>query len=199
MTLLGLAYHLRCKFWDVTHGVDTCGEIPLTEYEFASANKTAGLRYQSHHPKIIREALESTNLDFSQYTFVDYGCGKGRALLVASEFGFRRIIGLEFVPQLADIARKNLEGSDRTQIITADATEYELPQENALLYFFSPFSTPVMDKVFERIERSLSESPRDIVVLFSGRPAMREKAFGRPPYERLDRKTYFDLYRRGRA
>jgi SAM-dependent methyltransferase len=199
-------YGVRVKTWDFVHGVDTCGSIPLTSFEFNSQNKTPGLEYQSHHPRIIRNALLATGIDFRKYTFVDYGCGKGRVLLVASQFPFKRIVGLEFVPQLAEIARRNVDryrGLNRQcrdiQVITGDAAEFDLPQEPALLYFFSPFSTPVMNRVFNKIESSLEQEPRELVVLFTGVLGMRDKAFGRPPYQRVLRHPYYDVYLRQAA
>jgi hypothetical protein len=83
----------RCRAWDLIHGVDTCGEIPLLGLNFDSQHKTPGLEYQSHHPAIIRAGLRSLEIRHQDYTFVDFGCGKGRVLLVASEFPFRRIVG----------------------------------------------------------------------------------------------------------
>ncbi len=195
--------HWRCQAWDLVHGVDTCGDIPVASFNFDNKNKTSGLEYQSHHPRIIRDGLNASGIEFSNYIFIDYGCGKGRALLVASEFPFRKIIGLEFVPQLADIARQNIKRyrtSDRLcrdiEVVTGDAEDYLLPPEPAFLYFYSPFSTEVMETVFRNIESSLEQSPRDLVVLFTGLLGKRDRAFGRPPYERVIREQYFDIYRR---
>ena len=38
--------------------------------------------------------------------FVDFGCGKGRVLLLAAGFGFARITGVEFAKELCDIAKE---------------------------------------------------------------------------------------------
>jgi SAM-dependent methyltransferase len=201
--LLKTINHTRCEVWDLIHGVDTCGDVPLVTLDFQNKNKTAGLEYQSHHPRIIRAGLMSLKIRYPDYTFVDFGCGKGRVLLVASEFPFRRIIGLEFAPQLAEIAWGNLKSYRiknqkcfEIEAITADATEYELAHEPQVLYFYSPFSRGVMDQIVQNIEDSLKKSPRDLLVLFSGVLHMRESAFGsRPQYERLQRGRYMDIYR----
>src|SRR5271166_1843534 len=66
---------LRCKTWDLLHGVETCGEIPVTAFDFESEHKSPGLEYQSHHPKILRQILSALDLEHERYTFVDYGCG----------------------------------------------------------------------------------------------------------------------------
>jgi SAM-dependent methyltransferase len=193
----------RCRAWDLIHRVDTCGDIPLLDLNFESENKTPGLEYQSHHPAIIRAALGSLEIRYQDYSFVDIGCGKGRVLLVASEFPFHKIIGIEFVPQLAEQARRNLKtyrARNRKcfaiEAITADATEYELAPEPQVLYFYSPFSKSVLAKVLDNVEASVQESPRPLLVLFSGVLAMRDIAFGsRARFERLRRGRYIDLYR----
>jgi SAM-dependent methyltransferase len=193
----------RCRGWDIAHGVDTCGEIPLSSLDFQSKNKAPGLEYQSHHPAIIRSSLQMLPIRHEEYTFVDYGCGKGRVLLVASEFEFRKIIGLELAPQLAAIARRNVErywgGQQRCseiEVTTGDATDYRLGPENQVLYLFSPFTLSLMGQILDKIEASLQRSPRDLLVLFSGMVARRDNTFGgRADFERLRRERYVDLYR----
>jgi len=194
----------RCKAWDLIHGVDTCGEIPLVSLDFLSKNKTVGLEYQSHHPAVIRTALMSLPVSYEHFTFIDIGCGKGRVLLIAAEFPFRKIVGLEFAPSLAETARRNLQryrGRSRKcseiEVVTGDATEYELASEPQVLYFFSPFSPEVLNQVVQRIEDSFQRSPRELFIMFTGVVAMRDRAFGsRPQYERLSREPHMDIYRR---
>ena len=202
--LLGAINNGRCKTWDMVHGVDTCGQIPLSRVDFQAENKVPGLEYHSHHPGVSRAALKSLNVQHENYTFIDVGCGKGRMLLLASEFPFRRIIGLEFAPPLAMIAKRNVQTyrwnaqrCRKIEVLTGDATEYELPPEPAVLYFYNPFPSVVMGRVFQNIESSMERTPRDLVVVFTGPFPARDRAFGvRPQYQRLLRERYFDIYRR---
>ena len=194
----------RCQLWDRVHNTDTCGVIPLSTFSFDSRSKSAGLEYSSHHPRIIRSALASLPISHQLYTFIDVGCGKGRVLLLASELPFRRILGIEFAPSLAEIARQNVQRyrwrrqrcSD-VAVLTADATDYELPLEPAVLYFANPFFPTVMCQVIRNIEQSVRHSPRDLLILFVGLQFRRDSSFGaHPGYERLCHDRYFDLYRR---
>ena len=43
-----------------------------------------------------------------EVSFIDVGAGMGRAVLLAAELPFRRVVGVELNPTLARIARKNL-------------------------------------------------------------------------------------------
>jgi hypothetical protein len=110
---------------------------------------------------------------------------------------------LEFAPPLAETARRNLKSyrsrrqkCSQIEVITVDATEYELAAEPQVLYFYSPFARSVMDQIVQNIEKSLQRQPRELRVLFSGVLAMRDSAFGsRAQYERLLRGRYIDIYR----
>jgi SAM-dependent methyltransferase len=202
-TALRTLNHLRCKSWDFMHGVETSGEIPLTSLDFKSEHKNPGLEYQSHHPRILQQIISAIDIQHDRFTFIDYGCGKGRVLLVASEFPFRRIVGVEFAPQLAQAAERNWKTSRRLQkkckdvtVLTMDATEYQLPPDPLVLFFYSPFVGTVMQKVVENIECSFHEFPREIFILFTGIEPMRDRAFGsRPQCRRLRREKYFDVYK----
>lgn len=202
-SILRRVNNARCEAWDLVHGVDTCGEIPIIDLDFQSKNKIAGVEYQSHHPAVTRLSLTALAIRHEDYTFIDVGCGKGRVLLLASEFPFRKIVGLEFAPSLAEIAKRNLQNYRRSrqrcskiEVITGDALEYELEPEPQVLYFYSPFLPTTLDQFAKRIEYSHQRSPRDLLVMFTGAPPMRERAFGsRPQYERLWRDRYMDIYR----
>ncbi len=193
----------RCRTWDLLHGVETCGVIPLTSFEFESESKTPGLEYSSSHPRIIRRALRALELPFEQYTFVDMGCGKGRALLIASELPFARIVGVEFVPQLAEIARRNLSKHCRAvqrcraiEVLTMDATDYCFPSVPLVLYFANPFMRVVMDEVRRNLEASLRQWNHEVIVVYQGLLGRRDDSFGsHNGYERLRRERYFDVYR----
>lgn len=195
--------NFRCEAWDLIHGVDTCGAIPLVNLDFESESKTTGLEYQSHHPVVIRRGLEGLEIRHEDYSFVDIGCGKGRVLLIASEFPFRKITGVEFAPPLAEIARRNLQSFRsrhrkcfNLEVITGDALEYELAPEAQVLFFYSPFSPEILDRVLQKVEESFRRSPRNLLVVFSGTLPVRDRAFGsRAQYQRLGREQHMDIYR----
>ncbi len=65
--------------------------------------------YMGTNPKHFEAMLHQLPIDRSTYSFVDLRCGKGTALFLASEAGFRRVIGVELVPDLLDAARRNVE------------------------------------------------------------------------------------------
>lgn len=112
--------------------------------------------------------------------FVDYGSGKGKILMLASRFGFRRVVGLEFSEELHRVAIANVKkygqrsGCRSIEPTLCDASSYVLKGDENVLFFFNPFEQDVLDGCLEQIEKSLSRNPRHLWVIyfdprFSGR------------------------------
>jgi SAM-dependent methyltransferase len=113
-----------------------------------------------------------------EFTFIDIGSGKGRTLLLASDYPFRKIIGVELFPELHAAAERNIEAyRSPDQKCTAfelhcmDATQFQFPEDNLFLQFADPFPAHVLEKVLANLERSLEAHPRKIFISYwSPRP-----------------------------
>ena len=170
----------RDRLFDWKYGVETRSRVSLDELDISYDSKRFGRNYGPSDPVIFKEMLSCLKIKHEDFAFVDFGSGKGRAILMASEFPFKRIIGIEFSAALNDTARNNIrQYKSRTQkcrdleVIESDATAYEIPNERAVLYFNNPFIEPIMAKCLENIRRSLEEHPREIFIAYSyGTPEM---------------------------
>jgi SAM-dependent methyltransferase len=172
--LLNAVSEARCRYYDWQHGVNTCGDAKLADLTLVGSNADHGVFYHPAHPKFLREVLNSLKIDFSTYTFVDLGSGKGRALLVASEYPFAEIIGVEFAAELHEIAARNIQSyRSKTQrcknvrSVNLDAAEFEMPATPLVLYLFNPFRPAVMVPVLHRLQRSLDSHPRDVTMIYA--------------------------------
>jgi SAM-dependent methyltransferase len=136
--------------FDCVRGTDTSGTVALKRLRIASDNKSAGTSYQATSPEVFQQAMSSIPVD--GYTFIDLGCGKGRILLLAAELGFRNIVGVEFSPHLARIARNNLAimGVD-AGVVTGDAAEFSFPDDPMVVFMYNPFGALVMRKVMAKL------------------------------------------------
>lgn len=98
--------------FDREYGVDTDGEFKgwtyLSDLDIASPNWIDGNDYAAIEPERFRRVFSSFDIAFEDFTFIDFGSGKGRALLLASDFPFKRILGLEFSPELHQAAEGNI-------------------------------------------------------------------------------------------
>ena len=98
--------------FDRKFGVDTDGEFGgwtfLSDLNIPSPNWIEGHNYAGIEPERFFAIFEKLPVRFEDFVFIDFGSGKGRALLLASEYPFKKIIGIEFSPQLNAIAKRNI-------------------------------------------------------------------------------------------
>lgn len=123
-------------------------------------------------PKTFRRVLSTLRIDHSQYVFVNFGCGKGRAVLLASGYPFKRIIGVEFAKELIEAASKNLglwrpkKKCNAIQLVWADVLDFEIPQDPCVLYFLHPFSAVMISRVLEKARDTLKTCPRNLIIVY---------------------------------
>jgi hypothetical protein len=138
--------------------------------------------YQPTEPAAFHEMLDAlqqtpsadhTTINFRDFTFIDLGSGKGRTLLMASDYPFRRIVGVELLPALHAIALDNLrqyksESQKCFALETncADATTFSLPEGPLVIYLFNPFPESGMRRVAANLEQTLRTHPRPVYVLY---------------------------------
>jgi SAM-dependent methyltransferase len=105
-------------------------------------------------------------------TFIDFGCGKGRVVHQAAKRRFRRVIGVEISPKLAEIARANLAARAHQhrcpsiEIVVADATEFEVPDDLTIAYLCHPFKNETLDSVLRVILDSVERNPRPVRLIY---------------------------------
>ena len=133
--------------------------------------------YQPTESALFHEMLEAlreqTHLDFRDFVFLDLGSGKGRTLLMAADYPFRRIVGVELLPALHQAAQQNLrkyrsesQKCFALEALCADATEFSFPAEPTVLYLFNPFPETGLKRMIANLEQSLREHPRAVYVLY---------------------------------
>src|SRR4051794_18722908 len=155
--------------FDRQHGVDTDGLIYADPAAEGHASDRHNAGYYATAPSLFRgaialwrETLSGTGYALEDYTLVDIGCGKGRVLMLASEFAFREIVGIELNPKLARVARKNLRkwmtrrrASSRMcgeiRIVEGDALTVPLPDAPVALFYFNSFEREMMELWLARL------------------------------------------------
>ena len=165
--------------FDTAYNVDTAGlvwgESLITEKASSKDASYWATGYYGVAPSAFEAALSRLDLEWPRFTFIDIGCGKGRALLLSLRYAFRRIIGVELSPALAAVAELNLvlfnapwrKREVPADIFTGDATTFQLPGGPLLLFLYHPFAAPVMERFLEHLARSLAIHPRPIYLLYT--------------------------------
>lgn len=142
--------------FDRVRGIYTKRTEPLWRLGLTSAERESAQEYQAIEPKMLTDMLMRLESDWSRSTFVDLGCGKGRALIVAAEAGFGRARGVELSKKLVKIARRNIARLrlDNIEVVHGDAGAASFEVDNTVLYMYNPFGDQVMREVRAKIDAS---------------------------------------------
>jgi len=191
----------RCRMYDWRHQVHTCGDAELADLHIVGRSEEHGTPYVPTHPGFLSALFRSLDIDYSRYQFIDLGSGKGRVLLVASEFPFKRIVGVEFAVQLHKTALDNVKryksDTQRCEDITCvhgDAVHYTFPNEPTVLFMANPFGPPILTPVLRKLERSIKRHPGDVIFLCAA-PFHATLVEELTPLRCIARERYHDTYR----
>lgn len=157
-------------------------------------------RYEPTSPAVIEKIMRSLGCLTDSYLFFDIGCGKGRVLVMASTWHFKRVVGIEFSKYLADIAvenvnrfkEKNSSTSD-IDVICEDATAYDFPDEDALIFLFNPFKEEIMRKVLENIRKSARTKKNRYIIYHN--PVLASKIFSDKDFVLIVKDKYYSIYK----
>lgn len=159
-------------WFDFRHGTNTRADRAdqmQKGWETDPVNHT----YVATRPKCAQRVFANLPVkDVHEYTFVDFGCGKGRLLLLAEALPFQRLVGIELRKEVYDLAIQNFQrtrgpGSRNIECLNIDATQFEFPNEKMVVFMFNPFGEKVLRSVLENLGRSLASSFRDVIVVFA--------------------------------
>jgi SAM-dependent methyltransferase len=98
------------------------------------------------------------DMDITEGTFVDLGCGKGGPLYAAHKLGFQRVVGVEFTSRFYEIACDNMKrlGATDVEVRNGDAADFQFPTDLRLLFMFNPFGEDVMRDVCLNLAQHVS-------------------------------------------
>ena len=164
----------RCRLYDWRHNVSTCGDVSVANLGDVGSNSDHAAPYAPSHPRFLLDLIGRLDVEYPRYNFIDLGSGKGRVLLVASDFPFRKIIGVEFSRPLHDIASRNVQQySSHAQrctnisLVHGDAIQYRFEAVPTVIFMFNPFRPAVLAPVLRNLRASVEERPRDVLLIYA--------------------------------
>jgi hypothetical protein len=128
--------------------------------------------YQGASYYVLHQVFTEINKFPHQYSIIDYGCGKGRAMIVAAKEGFKNVAGIDLAEELCVSARKNIGvvamrfPATTFSVVHANATAYQAIDEFDTFYFFNPFGRQVMSAVVTQIKLSQQRKPRVVYIIY---------------------------------
>jgi hypothetical protein len=168
--------------FDKLHGTDTSGLIAGEIIAQGTRAKVSELTaYYGVAPSILHSLLDiwlhrTDPQPIERTVFLDIGAGKGRAMLLASQFPFLRVEGVELNAPLATIAAANIslwhndlqaEALSPLTLHHADATTHPLPTEPTLAFLFHPFELPILRRFLRHVETSQGVHPKPFDLLYA--------------------------------
>jgi len=190
----------RRRYGDVQYDWDN--RVNTTSATVGWRNRLLGMfhsPYQPTEPALFHEMMNALRDDFREFTFIDVGSGKGRVLLMAADYPFRRIVGIELLPELHHVALDNLrQYQSHTQecvdleAICGDARTFPFPAEPTVLYLFNPLPEEGLSQVILNIERSLRDQPRPLYLLYHN--PLLEHVLANSGFRRLSGTSQYCVY-----
>jgi SAM-dependent methyltransferase len=165
--------HRRNLAFDERYGTFTAAEVLLSETGVAADRAAAGNGvYRPIWEPEFHAALALLKVPFEDFTFVDLGSGKGKGLLLAADYSFARIVGIEYSPGLHTVAESNLkrfrspsQKCRMLETVLADAITHPLPTGPKICFIFNSFDRPTMRGIMHRLDREAAR-PGPLYVVY---------------------------------
>jgi predicted RNA methylase len=147
------------RWWEWRLGIHSSGTYRSNHLEL----RNDGIPYDPIPFRAFFRAMEHVPKELLQGSFVDYGAGKGRALVLAARYyPFRQVLGVEMSSELCTHAEGNLQraGAKNATVVCCDAANYVPPTDTTVFFMYNPFFGETMLKVLHNLRKSLHENPR---------------------------------------
>jgi len=164
--------------FDVLHGTDTGALIPGDDLATGHPHDRHITAYHGTAPSLFRKLLKRWQDDYQLHplqktAFMDIGAGKGRAMLLAAGYPFRRIVGVELHPALAAATYENLDhwqtlypDAPKMTLVEDDVMRLRIPTGPCLFFLFNPFGFVLLDRFLTHLERIFADRPGELDLLY---------------------------------
>lgn len=186
--------------FDRRYGIETTEVETAYLDELDHENRDALEYYEGADWKSFRQLVEALPEPVEGFTFLDAGSGKGRALFFATRFGFKRIIGVEISPSLAEVAERNLTNFNAKtgrehpiELVQSDILDYEFPAEPLIAFLYNPFTGEVLTRFLDKLAEHCKQTGKPAYVIYMV-AACRELVDEHPAYRECASATGCPIY-----
>jgi hypothetical protein len=172
--------------FDLEFGVRTSGLIAGRHLKSGHRHDRHNTAYYGVAPSVFRSMIVRWRqtkpiAPIDEFAFIDLGAGMGRAVLLASEYPFREVVGVELHPTLARIARRNAAIWRRAgravapmRMVCGDAVEFRFPERPCIAFLFNPFGAPVLRRLLTNFARGFAGRTGQLDILYVNNEHERE-------------------------
>lgn len=153
-------------------GINTQGLKNLSNLTLVGNKSIQNHHYQGASYFILYNLFNKLPNNIKNEQFIDFGCGKGRAIFVAEQCGFTNLIGVDLAEELIEDANTNLNVyklknlKSKIFFFKNNVLDYKIPNNASIFYFFNPFGPDIMKIVIDNIIQSVKIYPRIIYCIY---------------------------------
>ena len=124
---------------------------------FKTAESKRNHHYQAASYTILKRLFKSLSPLAKNHAFYDIGCGKGRVLFMAAQFGFKNRYGIELDEALLKDTKANLQSAPsddkngKLTLIQGDVLNYTFENQASVYFLFNPFHADVMNGFIDKV------------------------------------------------
>lgn len=160
--------------FDAEFGTDTSGLIAAEELLDSKRRRSIhNTGFYATAPSMFGQAFARLEIDCKRFTFIDLGAGKGRIILLASNFPFQRVLGVELIPELQAVATRNIakyqpavRQCQEVKCMLCDVCDFVFPLDPLVIFMWNPFVGPVFERVMENLDSSLKHDAREVYLVY---------------------------------
>ena len=159
-----LANRIVERCWEFRLGINT---FEKTAFDQRGLRSDA-IEYSPVPFRAFFQSMKHVPNDMLTGTFLDYGAGTGRAVVLAARYyDFRRVVGVEMSAELCRRAVRNVQyaHAGQAEIVCEDAATYQPPSDTTVFFLFNPFFGETMKTVVSNLRRSLLDNPRGAAIV----------------------------------
>jgi SAM-dependent methyltransferase len=160
-------------YFEMKYGISTSKIVKREDLDISLESKEHSEEYKPTRIRHFRLLIRDLKLPENS-VFVDMGSGKGRVLLKASLYKFKRITGVEISSRLCEIAKINISKFEKilnrrlyVEIVNEDVLKYNIKNDENIFYFYNPFDNYVMEIIIERVMKSITANPRKVWLILN--------------------------------
>ena len=151
--------------------INTSRPIELKDLTIKNGDIRQSSRYEAVNYYILENLINRTRSLTRATTFTDLGCGKGRVMVVAAHYGFKKIRGVDFAEEVCAEARHNMtilqkELDFEYEVSCTNVLDYTVQPDDTVFFMFNPFTSNTISGFLDKVEESLLHHPRDIYFLY---------------------------------
>lgn len=130
-----------------------------------------GARYSCSTQKEIFPMMDRCHFHPSETdAILDFGCGKGGAMISFLDYGFRKVGGVEYETKIYEVAKDNFEKlglEHQIELLNDDARNVKVCLDDYnWFYFFFPFDKEIFTVVIDNIKNSFMRKRRKMHIIY---------------------------------